>query len=175
MARIPDGTFKEWKDNDVISASDYKMEREVLRAAINDLDSLLKTADPNSFGSRLIEVEKNYLKKVDKKFVQIASYANDWQARTNEPFMAYLDANGIVHLKGIMSWGLVKEGTPMLVDIPQEFRPPRSMVLPAMWYYSRDRVDVLGSVTMHASGIMTVAYLPDNTSVKFDGISYPTF
>lgn len=27
MARIPDGTFKDWKDNDVISASDYKMGR----------------------------------------------------------------------------------------------------------------------------------------------------
>ena len=32
MARIPDGTFKDWKDNDVISASDYKMERDVLKA-----------------------------------------------------------------------------------------------------------------------------------------------
>lgn len=42
MARIPDGTFKDWKDNDVISASDYKMERDVLKAAINDLDNLLK-------------------------------------------------------------------------------------------------------------------------------------
>lgn len=175
MARIPDGTFKDWKDNDVISASDYKMERDVLKAAINDLDNLLKTADPNSFGSRLIKVEESYLPKVERKFIVNQNYANDWQARTNEPFGHYLDANGIVHLRGIMSWGSVKVGAVMVAGFPENMRPLRDTVLSVTCYDTRNNLDLLGTITIGKNGNMCVSYIPDNTSVKLDGVCYSAF
>lgn len=175
MARIPDGTFRDWRDNDVISASEYKMEREALRAAINDLDTLLKTADPNSFASRLIKIENEYLKKVERKFVVLTSYANDWQARTNEPFGCYLDANGIVHLRGTMSWGSVKIGASMVTGIPENMRPLRDTVLSVTCYDTKNNIDILGTITIGKNGNMSVSYIPDNTSVKLDGICYSAF
>ncbi len=175
MARIPDGTFKDWKDNDVISASDYKMERDVLKAAINDLDTLLKTADPNSFGSRLIKIEKEYLPKVERKFVNIFNYSNDWQARTNNEFGVYLDANGMVHVRGVMSWGTVGVGHVMIWGLPENVRPKRDMVLAVTCYNTRTYLDVLGTVTFRPNGDVAVSYIPDNTSVKFDGLTYPAF
>lgn len=37
MARIQDGTFKNWQDGEIIHAAEYKQEREILRAASNDM------------------------------------------------------------------------------------------------------------------------------------------
>jgi hypothetical protein len=43
MARVAEGTLKNWQDTEVVHAYDYKMEREVLRVAINDnYDKLLE-------------------------------------------------------------------------------------------------------------------------------------
>jgi hypothetical protein len=39
MAKINDGTLKDWKDGDKVTADLYEADREILRAAINDTDS----------------------------------------------------------------------------------------------------------------------------------------
>lgn len=43
MAKVQDGTLREWQDGEIIKASDYKQEREVLRAANNDTDSKVES------------------------------------------------------------------------------------------------------------------------------------
>jgi hypothetical protein len=39
MGKIPDGSFKDWQDTQVVNALDYKQEREMLRVAVNDNDA----------------------------------------------------------------------------------------------------------------------------------------
>ena len=51
MANIPDGTFNDWQDTQVIHATEYKQEREMLRAAVNDNDSRLKAVETNQQGT----------------------------------------------------------------------------------------------------------------------------
>lgn len=93
----------------------------------------------------------------------------------NTPFGVYLDANGMVHVKGVMAWGTVKVGDVMLWDLPTNTRPPRDMVLAVSYYNSKNDTDLLGTVIFRTNGEVAVSYLPDNTSVKFDGLTYPTF
>ncbi|MFE3973192.1 MULTISPECIES: M14 family zinc carboxypeptidase [unclassified Peribacillus] len=53
MARIPDGTLKEWRDVDRVDATAYTIEREVLRVAVNDAQDQvdeLKMANLESLG-----------------------------------------------------------------------------------------------------------------------------
>jgi hypothetical protein len=45
MAKIPDNSFKQWRDAETISATDYVKEREVLRVATNDNDTRIKTLE----------------------------------------------------------------------------------------------------------------------------------
>lgn len=47
MARIPNGTFKNWADGDVVHANEYMQELEIIRTAINSTDDdvvILKNA-----------------------------------------------------------------------------------------------------------------------------------
>lgn len=41
MAKITDGTFRDWQDTETINAAEYKRERELLKVAINDNDDRL--------------------------------------------------------------------------------------------------------------------------------------
>ena len=43
MARIPEGSFKEWKDGETIEAADYVKERETLRSAVNHNQDQINT------------------------------------------------------------------------------------------------------------------------------------
>jgi hypothetical protein len=53
MAKIADGSFKNWVDTQIIGASDYVQEREMLRAAVNDNDSRLGTLESSTVGLQL--------------------------------------------------------------------------------------------------------------------------
>lgn len=47
MARISDGTFKQWADGDTVTAAEYMQELEIIRAAVNSTDddvTILKSA-----------------------------------------------------------------------------------------------------------------------------------
>jgi hypothetical protein len=45
MGKIPDGSFIDWQDTQVVSASAYKQEREMLRVAINDNDTKITNSE----------------------------------------------------------------------------------------------------------------------------------
>ncbi|MDA2681091.1 hypothetical protein PDQ70_16580 [Bacillus cereus group sp. Bc011] len=174
MARIPDGTFKDWKDNDVISASDYKMEREVLKAAINDLDNLLKTADPNSFASRLIEVENNYVKKVERKFTTHTVYYDGWTKNTQD-FAYHLDPNGIVWLRGDLKYGLKAAGKVLVFNLPAAIRPPVATQLTTSCYNNDAQKDEVATIIVQPNGEIQCGWVPTNHSLKFSGLSYAAF
>jgi hypothetical protein len=48
MAKIPDGSFRDWHDTETIDATEYKRERELLRVAANDNDERLKTLEESA-------------------------------------------------------------------------------------------------------------------------------
>lgn len=57
MAKIPDGSFKNWQDNETIHASDYVQEREMLRAAANDNADRLSSLETVTTGLQLDTVQ----------------------------------------------------------------------------------------------------------------------
>jgi hypothetical protein len=61
MARINDGTLKDWKDGDKVTADLYEADREILRAAINDTDSKTNanTTTASDHTKRITDLEYN--------------------------------------------------------------------------------------------------------------------
>lgn len=59
MGRIPDGSFKNWQDTEVVHATDYKQEREMLRVAINDNDTRILNVEGQNLVSRVESLEEN--------------------------------------------------------------------------------------------------------------------
>lgn len=57
MARIPDGSFKNWQETDVVHATDYVQEREMLRAAANDNSDRLSDLELVTTGLQLDTVQ----------------------------------------------------------------------------------------------------------------------
>ena len=53
MAKITDGTFKDWQETEIVHASDYTQEREMLRLAVNDNDERLGSIEDSIFGFQL--------------------------------------------------------------------------------------------------------------------------
>lgn len=71
MVSIPDGTFKDWQENDVIKASEYKQEREMLRSALNVNNLKLSILESSTVGLQLSNVQ---MKKItdDEGGVKVA-------------------------------------------------------------------------------------------------------
>jgi hypothetical protein len=61
MAKINDGTLKDWKDGDKVTADLYEADREILRAAINDTDSKTNanTTTASDHTKRITDLEYN--------------------------------------------------------------------------------------------------------------------
>jgi hypothetical protein len=60
MGRIVDNTFKDWKDNDLVRSADYKREREIIRAAVNDnFDRLMQKYDKSEVDNLLNVIKGN--------------------------------------------------------------------------------------------------------------------
>ncbi|MFL6562716.1 MAG: hypothetical protein ACJ8MO_42285 [Bacillus sp. (in: firmicutes)] len=57
MAKITDGTFRDWQDTEVINAVDYKQERDMLRVAVNDNDTRLGSLEASATGLLLGNVQ----------------------------------------------------------------------------------------------------------------------
>jgi hypothetical protein len=53
MAKITDGTFKNWQDTEIIHASEYTQEREILRVAVNDNDTRIGSLESSTIGLQL--------------------------------------------------------------------------------------------------------------------------
>lgn len=53
MAKISDGVFKNWQDTETIHSSEYKQEREMLRAAVNDNHERLSSLEESTEGVQL--------------------------------------------------------------------------------------------------------------------------
>lgn len=53
MAKVPDGTFRDWQDTETVNATEYKRERELLRIATNDNDERLSSLEISTAGLQL--------------------------------------------------------------------------------------------------------------------------
>lgn len=81
MARIPDGTLRDWKDKDIVNAADYKQEREVLRTATNDNDERLKTIENQGLNGRVSSLETD---KTDKTGDHLGTWRGLTPGETSE-------------------------------------------------------------------------------------------
>lgn len=79
MARIGDGLLKEWLDGMVVKSTEYKQEREILRAAINDnYDRLVQKYDKTEVDDLLASLDETIRSDVyskDETITQIAIHA----------------------------------------------------------------------------------------------------
>lgn len=81
MAQIPTNLFKDWKDNDVVKAQDYKLERETFRQSNNDLDNSINalnirvTANENSGATNAVAISNLQNDKTDKT----GNHLGKWQ------------------------------------------------------------------------------------------------
>jgi hypothetical protein len=67
MAKIPDGTFKDWQDNQVIHATEYKQEREIIRTAVNDNNDRLTAFEEIAGGLETDSVQMSKITSDDGK------------------------------------------------------------------------------------------------------------
>lgn len=53
MAKITDGTFRNWNDSEIIDAAEYKRERDILKVANNDNDERISSIEESVVGFQL--------------------------------------------------------------------------------------------------------------------------
>lgn len=72
MARIDEGMFKNWANGDRMNPDDYKRERELLRAAVNDVDDKVQLLDPQNVEGikNEIEMAKGDASSLEERFVK---------------------------------------------------------------------------------------------------------
>lgn len=124
MAKINEGSFRNWNDGETVKASDYKQEREIIRVAVNDTHDRFLIEQSQNQQSRLI-IEENV-----PKIEAFETTAADVEAKGN-----YALAQGD-YAKG--QGNAIQEALEKSVNILKQPETPSGIVEGRLWLDTSD-------------------------------------